>query len=427
MSSADPIAEQLLNRARLGRGLLLWQQRRAETKVVYPLGVRDSTPNPGLTNQIFSLVGCCLLANLSGASLVLPNFTSGGGGGAIRFADLFDARHFARAMQGVVSVGSPAAETNPRLVHRLSGDRGWLLYKAYQDLLGHAVAKGERAAIALLEQIELRTLHALQLSHDLHTRVRSLTSELLGDSPYGCIHARLEHDMQRSVQFNRAGTPPKLEDYLDASWAGRFAVVRKTPRIFVPVGLELDETVARRMQLPTDWNATLVRKAHLTRSSLGARCHAPPADRPLVGATWQVRTAHLTRPKPTSRAPSHHHTVAALIDMAICRRARWVMGWSGSTYARLLGLYQQLDHSRSYFVACPGMGCAVDTGRQLLRHSFCKELAQPRSHKVSRSDMAGATVSRAGVPVVTVGERGQHDLAGSAYDCVRTNSHAAEG
>ena len=70
------------------------------------------------------------------------------------------------------------------------------------------------------------------------------------------------------------------------------------------------------------------------------------------------------------------------------------MGWSGSTYARLLGLYQRLDHGRGFHVVCPKpIGtCAVDVGGHLLRHVFCQEveeLNRQRQASASATDAQG--------------------------------------
>ena len=51
------------------------------------------------------------------------------------------------------------------------------------------------------------------------------------------------------------------------------------------------------------------------------------------------------------------------------------MGWSGSTYARLLGFYQGLDHSRGFYVQCKRAMCHAEPRMGLVLHEFCLELA----------------------------------------------------
>ena len=154
------------------------------------------------------------------------------------------------------------------------------------------------------------------------------------------MHARLERDMLRAVRYNRAGVPPALGAYLSSYWASRFPHIKRAKRVFVPIGLDLRETDARRLRQPTSWDAVLVRTLRLTRGAAGG-----------WSATW-----------------------AALLDLLLCRNASWFMGWSGSTYARLLGLYQKLDAGRSWYVVCPRNACHVDAGRKMIPHSFCLDL-----------------------------------------------------
>eukprot|EP00966_Prymnesium_polylepis_P109113 2524913-Prymnesium_polylepis.1 len=143
--------------------------------------------------------------------------------------------------------------------------------------------------------------------------------------------------MLGAVRFNRAGEPPTLDDYLDRGWAERFPdAVGLASTIFVPVGLALHEADDRRLRRPTPWNATIVRTLRLTR---GPRANGS-----------------------SSSATGDTHTKAALLDLLLCRNAEWFMGWSGSTYSRLLGLYQRHDRGRGWLVACPRVACRVDAG-----------------------------------------------------------------
>ena len=47
------------------------------------------------------------------------------------------------------------------------------------------------------------------------------------------------------------------------------------------------------------------------------------------------------------------YTEAALVDFFVARQAAWFMGFSGSTFARMLARLQALDHQRGWWAVCP--------------------------------------------------------------------------
>ena len=75
----------LLEHTKLGverRHLLHWLSSSSPHKhevepaprTLSPKTLLEGAPNPGLTNQIFSLVGVCVLANLTSSRLIVPHF-----------------------------------------------------------------------------------------------------------------------------------------------------------------------------------------------------------------------------------------------------------------------------------------------------------------------------------------------------------------
>ena len=231
-----------LDKSKLGlerRAILQWTRETAEGKirVLNPGTLLALSPNAGLTNQVFSLVGACQLANLSDSALMLPMFTAGKDVAAIPFTAIFEAAHFAHTMRPALSLAH-SSQRAARGLHTLGHDRGWLLYKAYQDLLGYERAVHTRSALRTrLELIEHLVLVALRPSRVIHHWARMLRIALLGHVPYGCLHTRIERDMRRDVRYNQAGQPPSIHDYLSLGGVAMAETVRSTRRIFVPVSL----------------------------------------------------------------------------------------------------------------------------------------------------------------------------------------------
>ena len=381
----------LLEHTKLGlerRHLLRWLSSTSPaSRVLDPKPLLYSSPNPGLTNQIFSLVGICVLANLTSARLALPRFSSGGPNVTTHpFAMLFDVAAFARVMRGTVDVIEGLPDTKHDHDSRgfgLGSDRGWFLYKAIEL----AFPPDCDARHDLLWQLESRVLRGLKPSAFMRHRADRLQLQLkllphlypahlgssLGDiqqpAGFGCIHPRIERDMLKAVRFNRAGPPPPLSSYLAPVWAQRFAFIRTAQRVFVPLSLDLRRDDERRLRRPTGWNASIVRTMTLTRTSEAWAEHE-------AAPTAALSPASL----PAASTP---HTLAALLDLMICREADWFMGWSGSTYSRLLGFYQMQRHRRAhaFLVACPPpvLTCRAREQRSaaaplLLSHSFCLDL-----------------------------------------------------
>lgn len=162
--------------------------------------------------------------------------------------------------------------------------------------------------------------------------------------------------MLKAVRFNRAGEPPSLDAYLHPRWAAQFSEIRRERLVFVPVGLELRTNDSQRLA-STSWNARLVRTGHRTR----AKSSGGSMNSNVSGSEQWLWLSH---------------TAASLTDWVLCRNATWFMGWSGSTYARWLGLLQLSDHGRGFFVACPTPPSVVchASPSHLLEHDFCASL-----------------------------------------------------
>ena len=165
---------------------------------------------------------------------------------------------------------------------------------------------------------------------------------------YGCIHARIELDMVRSQKANRAGAPPILNDYLSQlDWHEE---LRTHVPIFVAVGRDISAADEARLRRPTP---------------LGDRLLRTPAR----GKSAARGTDNATHDADSS------YTRDALIDLELCRRASWFVGWPGSTFARLVGAFQYLQARRGFYAVCPHPAnltyIALDESTLMSEHGFC--------------------------------------------------------
>ena len=131
--------------------------------ILRPRTLLFGSPNPGFTNQVFALVGCIVLANLTRARLVLPALSASADSSiGHAFGDAFDARAFAKAMRRTVDVvdvtdSLQASMASPRLASKstkssssafaLGSDRGWFVYKASEIELPERLRRIELEAV----------------------------------------------------------------------------------------------------------------------------------------------------------------------------------------------------------------------------------------------------------------------------------------
>ena len=360
---------------RMQRMLLHHWLHRSQTRrrIVWPMSLANGHQS-GLSNQIMSLVGYCVLANLTHSALVVPFWDSHAAGGSsnkLRFDALFDEQHFLAAMARHLPfgiIGSDEATRLPAESNRTHTTRrsyiGWAVYKAIHTRLWlkRTNDSGVQAAdTAFLRDMELNVYKSLRASANVRAMARSALHNALPRAgaagrrgSYGCIHARIETDMQSSWKANNAGQPPTLARYLGdasatavkhmkASSLASFAEVRATRHVFVSVGRDIAPTDAARLAAgaTTGWGANIVRTSATTKASHNY----------------------------TTISTSSSYTMDALVDMEICRGAAWFAGWPGSTFTRLLGALRGDD----YFVVCPRSIARFDArnGAFVGHHEFC--------------------------------------------------------
>ena len=359
---------------------------RGRKKLIYPQTLSSGPGGlSGITNQIMALVGYCVLANLTNASLVLPHWDTHIAGAAKRLAfdELFDIGHFVHTMksahalrQGIVYISSDQERRAPLMDNRTIVVRrsflGWRIYKAIHarawqrrlnastiaaDVIG---ANGPiTSASPSLRIIELAVYRALRASPRVRKAAELTMAAMTTPRRYGCIHARVETDMQQWWRRNLAGPPPALARYLGhaapgASGAPSLAVfpeVLSSRQVFVSVGVDIVPADAEMLRTATAWGAPIIRTSAAAKTSYNASATPASFARAPLGGVSQAAAGI----GPSAQAHPHPYALAALIDMEICRGADWFAGWPGSTFARLLGALRAIDHAEDpgYFAVCP--------------------------------------------------------------------------
>jgi len=291
----------------------------------------SSGPESGLCNQLFALIGYVVIAHDLNQNFILPNFTSHDNGGfEIPFERLFDSEIFAASLASVnvsvLPVGAERLLPNSTRFQRPARLSGWSTYK----LISHnRIRWGLGQATKVQLQVEDAVYRGLHPSTWMAQHVVAAQASLgLVPGQYGCMHTRIERDMARQWPGVRAGRPAPLEVYLDG--VSTVPGLRVTPKIFVAVGLDI--RTEDRMKLDagfTSSGATLVRMPNEQKSVTRPRLRQ------------QVNTTAVS------------YTESALVDLFIARQARWFVGWSGSTFARVVGRLQVLDKEHGWWAACP--------------------------------------------------------------------------
>ena len=286
----------------------------------------SSGPESGLANQVYALVGYALLAKTQELPLLLPAWaTHDANGTALRFEALFDpsAMRDALAPHGVVALLLRDTPSNATF-HRPHAMAGWEAFKAFSR---------ERLRLGRLQhplqRIEDAVYGGLHLSRALRQRVNAVQARLqLTGISFGCLHARIEADMQASWSVVHAGRPPSLDEYLRGMSA--VPALRSSDRIFIAVGLAITPEDSSRIDYErTSWGAVLRRSTDLSTGGHKA---------------WHRGMRNASEPS---------YVAASAVDFELCRRATWFVGWCGSTFARLLARRRAIDHGDGWYSACP--------------------------------------------------------------------------
>ena len=150
--------------------------------------------------------------------------------------------------------------------------------------------------------------------------------------------ARIIHN--RPLLFTQvgAGLPPTLGQYM--AQMASVSALHAAPAIFVAVGKTVlegrDQSFLQEGRAP--WGARLVRRLAPNGSAEASFAGVVP----IVSANGRRTMA---------RTPSWLD--AAIVDSLVCRRARWFVGWSGSTFANGMAVYRHLEHAgQGYYAVC---------------------------------------------------------------------------
>ena len=287
----------------------------------------------GLCNQIMALVGYALLAQSRGLALSLPALSTNAlalidfkpGGYMLRnitFASIFDTDAFATALnnQDIRVVWNDSTVRGSVLRPRPMA--GWTDYERFRIERALYNQQGRRHPLQAVEDavlLGLRPTAAVQAK--IERQRKALPRE------YGCIHARVEQDMQKRWKWVHS-KPPKLNDYF--SGVAAFPELQQQSAIFVAVGRDLSDADAARLNASTSpWGSSLVRSSQkVSWNDLGA---------------------------------ASSYTLAAVTDFMVCREAAWFAGWPASTFAILQGTYRHLQ-GKGWYATCPNKTGTVYVG-----------------------------------------------------------------
>ena len=241
---------------------------------------------------------------------MLPNFTSHSVHGISRpFDHYFDAEKFSRAMKAIGLftwwADHPPPQVKTMKLHRSKTHLdGWFKYK-------------NGGADNVVDDV----LQALRPAAHLRQRVAAVQAGALANRSYGCMHPRIERDMQKKGWvFNKGGQPPTLAHTL-AAMADNSAI-RSATRVFVAVGTEIPELETKVLMRPSSWGAKFVRSRKEGR---------------VLPTMWNKQ--------------DEDYTQTSIVDLEICRGAAWLVGWPGSSFSRVLGFYHIRTH-RGWYTSC---------------------------------------------------------------------------
>ena len=327
--------------------------------------VRSSSLHPhtlsgGLCNQITALVGYSLLAQRDKLALILPNLSSHVQGGVdVLFTDLFDAERFATALKphGLRVLTQPPDDgVAPYRPRQFTGRIEWTKYSRWRRAQKKPPLSLDDAVYA-----------GLDLSPRMEARVEAVARSLrLSERrEVGCLHPRVEEDMQALWRYTGAKCPPlRLATHL--RHISQHVRLKDVAGVFVAVGTDLggtgwcynDACSAAKMERlallrpPRDWRGRLV----TTRRTAA------------LGERFEEEASHKAQQKGPTAAKNHSSSVtyveASLVDMTLCRRAAsWFVGWSSSSFSLALARYRRLDHGDGWYSSChEGLTWRNDSG-----------------------------------------------------------------
>ncbi|EOD06799.1 hypothetical protein EMIHUDRAFT_106729 [Emiliania huxleyi CCMP1516] len=286
----------------------------------------------GLFNQIFALIGCCLVAHATGSALLLPEFTSHVLNGAVEpFGALFDEERFRRGMRAaglrVLRKSTNARRTwSASRAGRTSGtSNSW----PYLDYF-YSVRERRRRMCTGLHPLETAAWRSLRPAPPIAREAARFRATAGLRESYGCVHARIERDMLFSADRVGAGPPPTLAQLQEGMAA--VPALHGAREVFVAVGKNVPRKADEKMLASgrTAWGARFARTATGARVSYDSR--------------WSSANSSYTR--------------AAVLDFAVCRGAAWFVGWPGSSFSQGLAIDQQVNRGAPWYAACPlGQSC----------------------------------------------------------------------
>ena len=322
----------------------------------------------GLCNQINALVGYSMLAQRDKLALILPNLSSHVQGGVgVPFSDLFDAERFAASVKphGLrVLVSPPDDGIAPYRPRQFIGRIEWTKYSRWRRAQ-------KKPPISLDDAV-----HAgLDLSPRMEARVESVARRLDLGGFIGCLHPRVEEDMQALWRYTGAKcAPPRLA--ITLRHISHHERLRRVAGLFVAVGTDLggtgwcnnDACAAAKMERLTllkphkEWKGRLITTRRI--APLGERFEEEASHKaPPTAASASTAHANARRAN-TSSTSSMSYIEASLVDLTLCRRAAWFfVGWSSSSFSLTLARYRRLDRGDGWYSSChEGLTWRNDSG-----------------------------------------------------------------
>lgn len=369
----------------------------------------------GLFNQVWALQGLVFMAYDSKQPLSLPFWHSHLAPSSmglekdprfkqpipLPFAALWRVDAFVAALRkhGVRTVESTSAPEKPAQTSAQKAVSSNVAMRRYLKYLKRR-ANGTEAAHPLEDVVYRALVPAPHLS--LHVRrLRQEIEAVARGGSYGCLHARVERDIQRWWYHLAKVRPPTLAQILAA--LGAEADLNRSTAIYVCVGSDLkprdQETLKRG---GTAWGAALLRRSTLPSEAWRKGAVQTPTAGLAPGSgivrsklssrdaslwsEWLHDLLHAQRLQLNSsagsaaggggslgRARSYRHdqdrrderppprTVPmtyieeAIIDQSLCRAASWFAGWSSSSFSASLAYLRHLDRRQGAYSYCaPG-------------------------------------------------------------------------